>query len=52
MFPAVCRNPLRIEFFGDEESISEVSNVTGEVLREFDAIPLGQHPTTEAAHEN
>ncbi len=32
---------------GDEvESISEVSNVTGEVLREFGAIQFGQHLTT------
>ena len=33
VFPPYAENPLRIEFFGDEvESISEVSNVTGEVL--------------------
>ena len=50
VFPPYAENPLRIEFFGDEvESISEVSNVTGEVLREFDAIPIwpASHYVTE-----
>ena len=50
VFPPYAENPLRIEFFGGEvESISEVSNVTGEVLREFDAIPIwpASHYVTE-----
>lgn len=50
VFPPYAENPLRIEFFGDEvESISEVSTVTGEVLREFDAIPIwpASHYVTE-----
>lgn len=41
IFPPYAENPLRIEFFGDEvETIAEISNVTGEVIREFDAVPI------------
>lgn len=50
VFPPYAENPLRIEFFGDEvEIIAEVSSVTGEVLREFDAIPIwpASHYVTE-----
>ena len=50
VFPPYAENPLRIEFFGDEvEVIAEVSSVTGEVLREFDAIPIwpASHYVTE-----
>ena len=40
VFPPYAENPLRIGFFGDEvELIAEIDNVTGEVVREFDAIP-------------
>jgi excinuclease ABC subunit B len=41
VFPPYADNPLRIEFFGDEiDSIVELSNVTGEVLKEFDSVPV------------
>lgn len=50
VFPPYAENPLRIEFFGDEvETIAEISNVTGEVIREFDAVPIwpASHYVTE-----
>ena len=50
IFPPYAENPLRIEFFGDEvETIAEISNVTGEVIREFDAVPIwpASHYVTE-----
>lgn len=50
VFPPYAENPLRIEFFGDEvEIIAEISNVTGEVIREFDAVPIwpASHYVTE-----
>ncbi|MEE8674270.1 excinuclease ABC subunit UvrB [Tractidigestivibacter scatoligenes] len=50
VFPPYAENPLRISFFGDEvEQIAEVDNVTGEVVREFDAIPIwpASHYVTE-----
>ncbi len=50
VFPPYAENPLRIGFFGDEvELIAEISSVTGEVLREFDAIPIwpASHYVTE-----
>lgn len=50
VFPPYAENPLRIEFFGDEvETIAEISNVTGEVIRSFDAIPIwpASHYVTE-----
>ncbi len=50
VFPPYAENPLRIGFFGDEvELIAEISAVTGEVLREFDAIPIwpASHYVTE-----
>ena len=50
VFPPYAENPLRIEFFGDEvEEIAEVDQVTGEVVREFDAIPIwpASHYVTE-----
>ena len=41
VFPPYAENPLRIGFFGDEvELIAEISSVTGEILRELDAIPI------------
>lgn len=41
IFPPYSDNPLRIELFGDEiDSITEVSPVTGEVLKEFDSVPV------------
>ena len=50
VFPPYAENPLRISFFGDEvEQIAEVDNMTGEVVREFDAIPIwpASHYVTE-----
>ncbi|MEE1159200.1 MAG: DEAD/DEAH box helicase family protein, partial [Atopobiaceae bacterium] len=50
VFPPYAENPLRIGFFGDEvELIAEISSLTGEVLREFDAIPIwpASHYVTE-----
>ena len=41
VFPPYAENPIRIGFFGDEvELIAEISAVTGEVVREYDAIPI------------
>ncbi|MBP3885108.1 MAG: excinuclease ABC subunit UvrB [Olsenella sp.] len=50
VFPPYAENPLRISFFGDEvELIAEIDAVTGEVVREFDAIPIwpASHYVTE-----
>ena len=50
VFPPYAEHPLRIEFFGDEvELIAEIDEVTGEILREFDAIPIwpASHYVTE-----
>ena len=41
VFPPYADNPLRIEFWGDEiERIAEVDNVAGEVVNEFEALPI------------
>lgn len=41
VFPPYADHPIRIEFWGDEiESIQEIDNVTGEVLNEFEALPI------------
>lgn len=41
VFPPYADNPIRLEFWGDEiESITELNNVTGEVLNEFEALPI------------
>ncbi len=50
VFPPYSENPLRISFFGDEvELIAEVDLLTGEVIREYDAIPIwpASHYVTE-----
>ena len=50
VFPPYADNPLRISFFGDEvEFIGEIDKVTGEVVREYDAIPIwpASHYVTE-----
>ena len=50
VFPPYAENPIRIGFFGDEvELIAEISAVTGEVVREYDAIPIwpASHYVTE-----
>ncbi len=41
VFPPYADNPIRIEFWGDEvERIAEIDNVTGEVLGDFEALPI------------
>jgi excinuclease ABC subunit B len=41
VFPPYADNPVRVEFWGDEiESIAEIDNVTGELINEFEALPL------------
>ncbi len=41
VFPPYADNPLRVEFWGDEiESITEVDNLTGEVLNSYEALPI------------
>ena len=55
VFPPYAENPLRVSFFGDEvELIAEFDNLTGEVLREFDAIPIwpASHYVTERPKVN
>ncbi|OUO35602.1 excinuclease ABC subunit UvrB [Olsenella sp. An290] len=50
VFPPYAENPLRISFFGDEvELIAEVDSLSGEIVREFDAIPIwpASHYVTE-----
>lgn len=50
VFPPYAENPLRISFFGDEvEFIGEIDIVSGEVIREYDAIPIwpASHYVTE-----
>jgi excinuclease ABC subunit B len=41
IFPPYNDNPLRVEFFGDEiDTITEVNHVTGEVVKQFDSVPV------------
>lgn len=41
VFPPYADNPIRVEFWGDEiEEISEIDNVTGELLNTYEALPL------------
>ena len=41
VFPPYADNPIRIDFWGDEiEAIQEIDHVTGEVLNEFEALPI------------
>jgi excinuclease ABC subunit B len=50
IFPPYADHPLRVEFFGDEiERIAEVSTLTGELLQEFDSMPVwpASHYVTE-----
>lgn len=50
VFPPYAEHPIRFEFFGDEvEVIAEIDEGTGEILREFDAIPVwpASHYVTE-----
>jgi len=50
IFPPYADHPVRVEFFGDEiEAVSEVDQVTGEVLNTFDELPVwpATHYVTE-----
>lgn len=50
VYPPYAEHPLRFVFFGDEvEFIAEIDEVSGEVLREFDAVPVwpASHYVTE-----
>ena len=50
VYPPYAEHPLRFEFFGDEvELIAEIDEVTGEMLREYEAIPVwpASHYVTE-----
>ena len=50
VFPPYADHPVRVEFFGDEiESVSEVDQLTGEVLNTFDELPVwpATHYVTE-----
>ncbi len=41
IFPPYADNPLRIEFWGDEiEAITELNLVTGEIINDFEALPI------------
>lgn len=41
IFPPYADNPLRVDFWGDEiESITEVDNLTGEVLGSYRSLPV------------
>lgn len=41
VFPPYADNPVRIEFWGDEiERIADIDIVTGEVLQDFEALPI------------
>ena len=41
IFPPYADNPVRVEFWGDEvETIQEIDHVTGEVLNNFEALPI------------
>jgi len=50
VWPPYSEDPIRISFFGDEvELIAQIDSATGEVTREFDAIPIwpASHYVTE-----
>ena len=50
IFPPYADHPVRVELFGDEiESVSEVDQLTGEVLNTFDELPIwpATHYVTE-----
>ena len=55
VFPPYAEHPLKVEFFGDEvERIAEVDELTGEVIRDFDAVPIwpASHYVTERPKVN
>lgn len=41
VFPPYSDNPYHIEFFGDDiDAITEISSVTGEVIKQYDSVPV------------
>ena len=41
VFPPYADNPVRVDFWGEEiEAITEIDHVTGEVLNEYEALPI------------
>ena len=41
VFPPYADNPIRVEFWGDEiEAITEIDNVSGEVIGTYEALPI------------
>ena len=41
IFPPYADNPIRVEFWGDEiEELQEIDKVTGEVLNNYEALPI------------
>ena len=41
VFPPYADNPIHVEFWGDEvETIAETDHVTGEILNEYEALPI------------
>ena len=50
IFPPYADHPIRVDFFGDDiDSITEVDQLTGEVINRFDSIPIwpATHYVTE-----
>ncbi|NTU72197.1 MAG: excinuclease ABC subunit UvrB [Coriobacteriia bacterium] len=50
VFPPYADHPVRVEFFGDEiEAVAEVDQLTGEVITDFDELPVwpATHYVTE-----
>ena len=55
VFPPYSEHPVHVEFFGDEvEQIADIDELTGEVLREYEALPIwpASHYVTERPKVN
>lgn len=55
VFPPYAEHPVAVLFFGDEvEKIAEIDEVTGEIIREFDSLPIwpASHYVTERPKVN
>jgi excinuclease ABC subunit B len=55
VFPPYAEHPVRVEFFGEEiEFIGEINEVTGDILQEFDRLPIwpASHYVTERPKVN
>jgi len=52
VFPPYADRPVRVELFGDEvESIAEVDHLTGEILHQYDSLPIWPATHYVTAHE-